>query len=225
MRLMRPVAPQPIEDRFVQLFAGADDGLVALHELLDRPVAHYNANDRAIVEPPRPSRIKRAERQHFGQVTSDSNNDKTSPGRLLRALSGCRHPCLHLFVRVTRTARGVRWLGHRASRATPGYGVREEDARAQPHHDEVTRGRGSLPTGHRLGAALGRARAGVGVGPLPRSSTPRWPDFQQGHSAGLAHLSAPQRGGRARPLALDIETALWRRILSPSVRGCWFRGG
>jgi hypothetical protein len=66
-----------LEDRLVELLAGADDRLAgALDELLQRPVVGCDADDRAIQEPALLEPVERVERHYLREIPRDSEGDE-----------------------------------------------------------------------------------------------------------------------------------------------------
>ena len=66
---------EAVEDRAVELFAGAFDAFGrVLAQLLDRPVVAGDADDRAVQEPALLEPVEREERHHLGQIAGDAED-------------------------------------------------------------------------------------------------------------------------------------------------------
>ncbi len=68
---------EALEDRLVELLAGADDRLARpLDELVHRPVVDRHADHRAVEQPALLEPVQRAERHHLREIAGDAEDDE-----------------------------------------------------------------------------------------------------------------------------------------------------
>jgi hypothetical protein len=81
-RQVRQARGEPVEDRLVEPLARCHDRLAgALAQVVDRPVVHRHADDRAGQQPARLQSIERMEGHHLRQVSRDAEHHEHVGGR------------------------------------------------------------------------------------------------------------------------------------------------